>query len=75
VNEFQLVFRGADGEGDQTEYQFNDTHGEPRIDGRLVADGETYTIRGTEWLLKQDNSSTAIPRFICTLVVEPVEAA
>jgi len=73
VNEFQLVFRGADGEGDQTEYRFNDTHGEPRIDGRLVVDGEKYTIRGVDWLLKQDNSSTAMPRFICTLVVEPAD--
>jgi hypothetical protein len=71
VNDFLLVFRGADGEGDRSEYRFSDSHGEPRIDGRLVVDGGTYTIRGVDWLVKKDDESTDMPRFICTLVVEP----
>jgi hypothetical protein len=73
VNEFQLVFRGVDGNTDETEYRFNDTHAEPRIDGRLVVDGEAYKIRGVDWLVKKDDSATDMPRFICTLVVEPVD--
>ena len=56
MNEFQLVFRGAGGDGDQMEYRFNDSHNEPRIDGRLVVDGETYAIRGVDWLVRKDDS-------------------
>ena len=29
----------------------------PKIDGRLIVDGETYSIRGLDWLLKKDDSS------------------
>jgi hypothetical protein len=75
LNEFQLVFRGADGDGDQTEYRFSDSDGHPKIDGRLIVDGETYTIRGVDWMLRQDGSETGMARFICTLVVEPVDEA
>jgi hypothetical protein len=74
VNEFQLSFRGANGDGDQSEYRFNDTDGLPKIDGRLIVDGETYTIRGLQWLTKKDAAAVDMPRFLCTLVVEPVDA-
>jgi len=67
VNEFQLVFRGGD--GDQTEYRFNDSDGHPKIDGRLIVDGEN------DWLVRKDGAATDMSRFICTLVVEPVDEA
>jgi hypothetical protein len=72
VNEFQLIFRGADGEGDQTEYRFNDQDGHPKINGQLIVDGETYKIRGVDWLVKRDSVASDMPRFVCTLVVEAV---
>ena len=75
MNEFQLSFRGANGDGDQSEYRFNDsTDGLPKIDGRLIVDGETYRIRGLDWLVKKDDAAGDMPRFVCTLVVVPVDA-
>ena len=73
MNEYQLLFRGADGAADQSEFRFNDVDGHPKIDGRLIVDGETYSIRGLDWMLRQDGSATEMQRFICTLVVEPVD--
>jgi len=73
VTRFKLTFR-RDGEPDQTEHRFNDKDGEPHIDGRLIVDGETYTIRGVEWLLRRDGGGGGdSPTFICTLVVDPTE--
>ena len=69
---FQLVFRGPD--GDQSELRYNNEEGEPQIDGRLVVDGETYVIRGVEWLVRRDDGSSDVARFVCTLVLEPVDA-
>ena len=38
--------------------------------GCLVVDGETYSIRGVDWLLKKDvTPGSPWERFICTLVV------
>ena len=69
MSRFQLVFRG-DGERDRIEHRYNDSEGEPQIDGRLLVDGETYDIRGVEWVVRrEDVGGTA--RFVCTLVVEP----
>ena len=48
-------------------------NGQPKIDWRLSVGGEIYTIRGLEWLVKKDDSSSEMPRFICTLVVESVD--
>jgi hypothetical protein len=72
VNEFQLLFRGVAGGPDRKELRFSDTPGEPKIDGRLVVDGETYSISGVDWLLKADETTPGeMRRFVCTLVVEP----
>jgi hypothetical protein len=73
MNEYQLLFRGTDGAADQTEFRFNDVHGHPKIDGRLIVDGETYSIRGVDWMLREDGAANDMQRFICTLVVEPVD--
>jgi hypothetical protein len=70
MTRFQLVFR-RDGEEDQPEYRFNNQTGEPHIDGKLIVDGETYLIRNLEWLVRQDGADDSMPRFVCTLVVEP----
>ena len=72
MNQFQLLFRGSNGDSDQTEFRYNADDGEPKIDGRLIVDGETYTIRCVDWLIKKDGEPSDMPRFVCTLVVEPV---
>jgi hypothetical protein len=68
MTRFQPVLR-RDGERDQTEHHSNDDD-EPKIDGRLIVDRETYVIRGMEWLVRRDDRGSA-SRFVCTLVVEP----
>jgi hypothetical protein len=73
MTRFQLVFR-RDGESDQSEFRYNNDAGEPYIDGRLVVDGEVYPIRGVEWLLREDNAGDRMARFVCTVVVEPLES-
>lgn len=35
MTRFQLVFRGSDGDGDRSEYRYNNAEGEPPIDGKL----------------------------------------
>jgi hypothetical protein len=50
-----------------------DVDGHPRIDGRLIVAGETYSIRGVDWILREDGAAIDMQRFICTLVVEPVD--
>ncbi len=71
MTRFQLVFR-RDGKRDQTEHRFNDDDGEPKIDGRLIVDADTYPIRGMEWLVRRDEIESK-PRFVFTLVVEPID--
>lgn len=66
MGRFQLVFRGSDGE--RREYRHNDSDGDPRIDGRLIVDGETYLIRDVEWLLREDSAGDRMARFLCTPV-------
>jgi hypothetical protein len=73
MTRFQLVFR-QDGENDRSEYRLNDEAGEPHIDGKLIADGDVYVIRGVEWLLRRDDAGDSMVRFVCTLVVEPAES-
>jgi len=68
MTRFQLVFR-RDGENDRSEYRYNDEVGQPHVDGRLVVDGETYVIRGAEWLVRKDDAGDSMARFMCTLVV------
>ena len=72
MTRFQLVFR-RNGEDDSSEYRFSSKSGEPHIDGRLIVDGETYNIRGADWLLRDDAAGDAMARFVCTLVVEPTD--
>ena len=71
MSRFQLVFR-RDGEKDRSEYHFNNEAGEPHIDGRLVVDGETYVMRGAEWLLREDSAGDRMRRFVCTPGVVPI---
>jgi len=73
MTRFQLVFRDGNGQKDRSEYRFNNEAGDPHIDGRLIVDGETYVIRGVEWVLRADNAGDAMARFVCTLAVEPVQ--
>lgn len=68
MTRFQLTFRHRD--GDQRELWDNNHDGEPHIDGKLVVDGETYTIRGVEWILNADGDGLdGMKRFVCTLAV------
>ena len=76
MGRYQLVFRRA-GKPDTIEVRFNDGNGEARINGHLVVDGEVYVIHGVEWFVHREDfqlhrgASADLPRFICTLVVEP----
>ena len=72
MTRFHLVFR-QDGEADKSEYRYNNSDGEPQIDGKLIVDGHAYVIRGVEWLLRREDSNPAMARFVCTLVVEPID--
>lgn len=69
MTRFQLVFR-RDGEVARSEFRASSFENEPHIDGRLVVDGETYPIRGVEWLVRREDTGDE-PRFVCTPVVEP----
>jgi hypothetical protein len=72
MTSFQLVFR-RDGQVTRSEFRASSFENEPRIDGRPVIDGETYPIRGVEWLLRREDAGDE-PRFVCTPVVEPAAA-
>lgn len=67
---FQLVFRS--GATERTEARDTNSDGEPHVDGNLIVDGETYVIRGVDWLLTAvDFDDTK--RVLCTLVAEPAD--
>jgi hypothetical protein len=63
---FQLVFR--DRKGTRSEAWDNNDRGEPHINGTPIVDGQTYLIRGTEWLVRSDDIGDATRRFVCTPV-------
>ena len=71
MTRFQLIFRHTD--GDRPELWDSNHDGEPHIDGKLIVDGETYTIRGVEWLVRSEDIGDGMTRFICTLAVVPEE--
>jgi hypothetical protein len=73
MTRFQLVFRRK-GHKDLSEYRFNDNDGEPEIDGRLIVDGETHSIRGVDWLVRRDDAGDGTPRFVCTLVAASADS-
>ncbi len=50
---FQLVFQTADGE--RSEIRDNNTAGEPHIDGKVIVDGGTYTVRNVEWIFRRED--------------------
>jgi hypothetical protein len=72
MTRFQLVFRQNGRE--QIETRDSTLDGEPQIDGTLIVDGETYEIRGVEWLVTREDIGDT-KRFICTLVAEPSDTA
>ena len=72
MTHFQLVFR-RNGEVVRSEFRASSFENEPHIDGRLVVDGETYPIRGVEWLVRCEDIGDE-PRFVCTPVVERAAA-
>ena len=74
MTRFQLVFR-RNGEHDHTEIRDNNRYDEPHIDGRLIVDGDSYVIRGVEWIMNGDGQDhdDGIKRFVCTLAVEPAD--
>ena len=65
MSRFELLFR-RDGEAPMLETWDDGGDGrQPHIDGRPVVDGQTYTIRGDEWLLRREDIGNG-PRFVCT---------
>jgi len=70
VTRFRLVFRHED--GDRSELWDSNSDGEPHIDGKLIIDGETYTIRSVDWIITKDGHGLdGTKRFVCTLAVVP----
>jgi hypothetical protein len=69
MTRFQLVFKYPD--GDWSEIRETNVDGEPHINGELIVDGQTYLIKGVEWLVRSDDVGDSMRRFMCTLVVEP----
>jgi hypothetical protein len=63
MSRFQLIFRDAHGE--RSEIHDNNLHGEPNLGGKPIVDGETYTIRGSEWVIRRDGRLDGMERFIC----------
>ena len=72
MTHFKLVFR-RNGEVVRSEFRASSFENEPHIDGRLVVDGETYPIRGVEWLVRWEDIGDE-PTFVCTPVVERAAA-
>ncbi len=70
MTRFQLVFSHPD--GDVSEIRDSTNDGAPHIDGMRLVDGETYTIRGLDWIVRREDHSEAMIRFVCTLAVERV---
>lgn len=66
---FQLIFRDAIGE--RSEIHDNNVFAEPNVDGRPIVDGETYTIRGSPWVVRKDGRVDGMERFICIPAPEP----
>ena len=60
---FQLIFRDANGE--RSEIRDNNLFGEPHVGGKPIADGDTYTIRGSSWILRRTHRVDGMERFIC----------
>ena len=73
MTRFQLVFRHAD--GDSSGFRENNVDGEPHINGELIVDGQTYAIKGVEWIVRSDDIGDSMTRFVCTLVVDPTDGA
>ena len=71
MTRFQLVFRNADGHGEWSEIHESSVDDEPHINGELITDGQTYVIKGVEWIVRSDDIGDSTRRFMCTLVVDP----
>ena len=66
---FQLIFRDAKGE--RSEIRDNSLYGEPHIGGQLIVDGATYSIRGSQWVIRQGERVDGMAQFICTPAIGP----
>ena len=66
MTRFQMVFR--DRAGPRSEAWDNNDQSEPHINGNLIVDGQTYVIRGAEWVVRSDDIGDATKRFVCTPV-------
>jgi hypothetical protein len=69
VTRFELIFR--DDRGERTETRDNSTYAEPLIEGKLIVDGGTYTIRNSRWVVTQGGPLDGMERFICVPDLEP----
>jgi len=69
VTRFELIFRGHHGE--RKEVRDNNKYDEPQIDGKLIVDGGTYTIRGSRWVVTRGGPLDGMERFICIPDLEP----
>lgn len=66
---FLLVF--LDAKGERPEIRDNSMDEEPHVDGRTIVEGQTYTIRGSQWVIRRGDRLDGMERFICTPAPEP----
>ncbi len=70
MTRFQLIFR-REGRPDSRELWDNNHLDAPHIQGKILIDGQTYTIYGVDWILSQEpDGSDGLKRFVCTLVAQ-----
>ena len=61
---FHLVFNDID--GDETRFIYRSSPDEPRIDGRPIVAGNTYRMRGRDWVVHLDEIRDGTRYFVCT---------
>ena len=71
MTSFQLVFQ-RDGKPPWSEFRKSSFENEPHIDGRRVVDGDTFSIRGVDWVVRRQDIANE-PRFVCTPVGQPMD--
>lgn len=62
---FQLLFRRS-GRRDTFEIRHTSDDDPPRMNGRPIVDGATYTIRGEQWVLRRVRYPAPTPTYLCT---------
>jgi hypothetical protein len=52
--------------GDETLFVYRSSSWEPRLEGRPVVAGETYHLRGRDWVVELDEIRDGARHYVCT---------